>query len=370
MRLLFVFFILASIPFSAFGERRTIAGFVFNTETEIGLDGVHVFWQGAQNFGTITNQDGNFLIQTHPYSDTLVVSHVGFTTAFYPVKMHEAELMVGISPKIYELSEVTVEAISADAIMRNVIASLSANHPAHPVYYSFFHREVFFSGDSIINFMEEHTGIIEHRPATFGIFNNSVRIDKSRLGYFTDEGRESFEYHRFIPFTQILWDNPLFGFRDHLHPRRSRHFEYSFAGMETTMNRECFIIDFDQKTAGRRTTFPRGRLYIDTTTFAIVKEILKCRLGSLIKQVNYIESNGQWFLRSVVFQWPNRHRTTVYNFIKDAAFENGFTPIGNLIPQFVKDRATDFSDEYWEGFQSVPLPDWIKSRIEGSNHLK
>jgi len=370
MRLLFVFFILASIPFSGFGERRTIAGFVFNTETEIGLDGVHVFWLGAQNFGTITNQDGNFLIQTHPYSDTLVVSHVGFTTAFYPVKKHEAELMIGISPKIYELSEVTVEAISADAIMRNVIASLSANHPPHPVYYSFFHREVFFSRDSIIHLMEEHTGIIEHRQATPIFFINNVRIDKSRIGYFTDEGRQRFEYHRFIPFTQILWDNPLFDRFDHLHPRRSRHFEYSFAGMETIMDRECFIIDFDFKTARRTTYFPRGRLYIDAKTFAIVKEILKSRTGSLIKQVNYIESSGQWFLRSVVFQKSNRHRTTVYNFIKDAAFENGFTPVGVLLPQFVKERVTDFSDEYWEGFQSVPLPDWIKSRIEGSNYLK
>ena len=370
MRLLFVFFILSGIPFSVFGERRTIAGFVFNTETEIGLDGVHVFWQGAQNFGTITNQDGNFLIQTHPYSDTLVVSHVGFTTGLYPVKMHEEELMIGISPKIYELSEVTVEAISADAIMRNVIAFLSANHPAHPVYYSFFHREVFFSGDSIINFMEEHTGIIEHRRATFMIFNNNIRIDKSRLGYFTDEGREMFENHHFVALTRIIWDNPLFGFRDNIHPRHSRHFEYSFAGMETIMDRECFIIDFDQKTAGRRIPFTRGRMYIDATTFAIVKEILKDRSGSRIKQVNYIESNGQWFLRNVFSQRPTSHRTTVYNFIRDAAFEDGFTRIGSLIPRLVKDRATDFSDEYWEGFQSVPLPDWIKSRIEGSNHLQ
>ena len=86
--------------------------------------------------------------------------------------------------------------------------------------------------------------------------------------------------------------------------------------------------------------------------------------------MNYIESNGQWFLRSVFSQEIDSHRTTVYNFIKDAAFENGFTPIGNLLPQFVKEKATNFSDEYWEGFQSVPLPDWIKSRIEGSNHLQ
>ena len=88
--------------------------------------------------------------------------------------------------------------------------------------------------------------------------------------------------------------------------------------------------------------------------------------------MNFIESNGQWFLRSVFhhklrISGPS-HRTTVYNFIKDAAFTNGFTLMGNLVRQFVKENATDFSDKYWEGFQSVPLPEWIRSRIDGSNH--
>ncbi|HSV77129.1 MAG TPA: hypothetical protein VLH37_08895 [Bacteroidales bacterium] len=44
--LLFVI-ILCAISFTATANGRNIAGFVYNTETGIGLHGVHVFWQGA-----------------------------------------------------------------------------------------------------------------------------------------------------------------------------------------------------------------------------------------------------------------------------------------------------------------------------------
>ncbi|HAK00298.1 MAG TPA: hypothetical protein DCM62_09750 [Bacteroidales bacterium] len=376
MKPLLIVIVLCAISFTATANVRNIAGFVYNTETGDGLHGVHVFWKGAPNLGTITNEDGNFLILPHADSDTLIVSHLGFETVRHHVARRARQLRIGISPRVYELSEVTVEAISADEIMRRVISRLAVNHPAHPVFYSFYHREVFFSRDSIIHFMEEHTGLIEHRRATFGIFNNNVRIDKSRMGYFTDVGEEMFENHRFISFTQILWDNPLFDAYDHLHRRRSRHFNFRFAGMETVNERNSYIIDF--KTA-RSTFYPTGRLYIDSETFAIVKEELRNKTGSEVRQVNFIESNGQWFLRSVFHLRPRfkveyghtivgySHRTTIYNFIQGAAPVSGLVRIGGLMPRSVKAMASDFSDEYWEGFQSVLLPDWIESRIAGNN---
>lgn len=359
-----IIILLSLFCIKSFAQEDHLSGFIYNNDTGKGVYGAHVYWECSPTQGTISNEDGKFIISRLEDCYRLIISHIGYETAKHNVNGQDG-ISVGLTVSPYELSEVTISALDVSLIINRVIGSLKENHPSHPVYYYFFHREVYYSEDSTIHLLEEHTGMVEHKVASFiRRFENDAVLFKSRIGYFSSKGEEMFKDHRFISFSQIIWDNPVYDRRSHLHKRRSRDFDYRLAGKERVSGRTCYVVEFK---ANSSTSYPRGKLYIDTVSYAIVKEVLLTSGISKIKETSFVESNGKWYLNNVVEYISNQrglsYRITLYNASFDNEPEHSFTSIGRLLPNFVKKKATSFDDNYWEEYNSVPLPNWIRTRI-------
>ncbi|HAK00297.1 MAG TPA: hypothetical protein DCM62_09745 [Bacteroidales bacterium] len=371
MKFLILFFFCA-ISFSAFAQDARISGYVYNLETGQRLHGAHVYWYSAPTMGTVTNEDGAFLLLHHKDCTILIISHLGHQTLRLNI-INENELTIGLSVIPYELAGVTVKPIEdARMIISRVIARLDENLPPNPVYYRYFFREVFFSADSVIHIMLENTGKIEHRVA-FMWFGSKISIPNPRIRVFSDKGREMLEVFNLGGLVNIEGDNPVHAITRNcfLHRRGSRDFNFQLVGLESIGDRQVYVIDFE---TDMQVIHPSGRLYIDTDSYAIARKVLHRSGGTETRYIDFVESNGKWYLRNVSHYRlrPDRpsfsYRTTLYNALIDQE-KLDYDLIGIQRLWFaeitIRERKeSDFlGDFHWEHFNSIPLPDWIVSRI-------
>jgi hypothetical protein len=344
---------------------QNISGFIIDKHSGERLSGAHVFIKNAPNQATISNEDGFFLLHSDTI-DTVIVSHIGYKAEAYSISGQKKNLRIELSPKSYSLSQVTIKGVNTDAIVKKVISTLDENHPEYPVFYNFYHREINFSRDSILHLIAEYNGSVEHKKSSLNKFTNRIKIEQCRLAYFSETGKDMYRNHRSTAVTQIIWDNPLFDRFPHLHKRHSRRIKYRLVGYENVMGRKCFKIRFS---SSKPLVYPEGLLYIDAESFAVVKEILTNSNGKETREVNFIKIKDKWFLSSVYHKKSRlggpSMSVTLYNRIQTPAGQNEYIRIGQLITEYTKDLVDVFSNrKTLNNYQSVPLPDWIKTQIE------
>jgi|GEM_PF-1271863 hypothetical protein len=369
---LFLFFFFCALNLSALAQEARISGYVYNTDTGQRLHGAHVYWQSAPTMGTATNEDGVFLLLVNKDCNNLIISHLGHQTARFTIN-DETKLSVGLPVIPFELAGVTVKPLDdARVIISRVIARLDGNHPTNPVYYRYFYREVFFSPDSVIHIMLENTGKIEHRSAS-RLFGIRISIPSPRIRVFSDKGREMLEEFNLGGLVDMERDNPVhaIGRNSLLHRRGSGYFNFQLVGLERIGDRQVYVVDFETDS---RVMHPTGRLYVDRENYAIARKVLHRHGGTETRYIDFVESNGKWYLRNVIHRTlrPDRpsfvYRTTLFNALINLE-ELDYDLIGIMRLFFAEitieqRKESDFvGDFHWEQFNSIPLPDWIASRI-------
>lgn len=363
MKTLLILIAAISIYFTPHNPENKITGFIYDVNTGQGIHSANIYWKNAPTNGTVTNEDGFFSLISNKNCDTIVVSCLGFKTTQYKVDSKKRN-SIGLIEHSYEIAELVVKPLNANEIMSKVISNLQQNHPFSSVYYNFYSREVHYSNDSTIYFIEDHFGIIEHKELGIKRFSNNVAIKESRIGYFTDKGKEKVANARFIGLSQILWDNPVFDRIEFLKKKHLKHFRFTYLGRALIGEKDCLIIKFE---TDKSFLFPKGTLYIDNESHAIVKEVMQNSKKTELKEVNFIESNGRWYLSSVYYYTSRlsglSYRATLYNANFSNELNNNFTTIGSLLPTFVKDKATKFDIIDHDNINSIILPSWITQRI-------
>jgi TonB-linked SusC/RagA family outer membrane protein len=104
---IFIFlFIQAHVLFS---QTREISGKVISSEDSLGLPGVTVIVKGT-GIGTITDIEGNYLLEISDESDSLVFSFVGMQSRTIGVAGKNV-INIILSPQLYEVNEVVVTAL-------------------------------------------------------------------------------------------------------------------------------------------------------------------------------------------------------------------------------------------------------------------
>ncbi len=86
-------------------EKKTVTGFISDSETGEGLPGVSILEKGTSN-GTITDLDGNFTLQVAE-DGTLIISYVGYVTEEVSVT-GMTEVNITMIPDIISLEDVVV----------------------------------------------------------------------------------------------------------------------------------------------------------------------------------------------------------------------------------------------------------------------
>jgi TonB-linked SusC/RagA family outer membrane protein len=92
-----------------FSQTRGISGKVISSEDSLGLPGVTVIVKGT-GIGTITDVEGNYLIEISDEADSLVFSFVGMQPHVVSVAGKNV-INVTLKPQLYEVNEVVVTAL-------------------------------------------------------------------------------------------------------------------------------------------------------------------------------------------------------------------------------------------------------------------
>jgi len=94
---------------------EVISGKVINAKSKEPLPGANVIIKDTSE-GTTTDVFGNFYFETEQISIVLVVSYVGYETTTIALESGSTNLVINLTPKSFELSEITVSSEQSDDI--------------------------------------------------------------------------------------------------------------------------------------------------------------------------------------------------------------------------------------------------------------
>ncbi len=131
--------------------------------------------------GTITNQDGDFLLKIHPenISDTVIISCMGYSQLILPAHKILDEDIFLMNPVSIKIREVKVTATTPHELLKNIRNNLSKNYSNNNQLMTAFYRETVQQDENYINVSE---AVLEILKASYSSImkNDLVRLIKGR----------------------------------------------------------------------------------------------------------------------------------------------------------------------------------------------
>lgn len=136
-RVIFLFSILFSCS-NLYGQPSEIAGKVIDISTNEAIPMVNVYFKGT-TIGTVTGNNGEFLLQGLSASDTLVCSSVGYITQELGIRGLEMPLIIKLKAKKIDLNEVSVRPDDSRVrwILKQLNKNKSSNNPEKHQRYAY-----------------------------------------------------------------------------------------------------------------------------------------------------------------------------------------------------------------------------------------
>lgn len=352
MKFLIIVFYFLTISY--FATSQSVNGVVVDLETDKPVLGAHIVVKNKMNVGSITNNDGSFLMAKKFFSDTIIISHINYEPKEVILKNN---LNVKLQAKSVTLKEITVTPLEVNKIMEDAFDNLEANHYNEENIYQFFFRAINYQKDSTLNLIEEHQGYIQHNKNN----NSKFSIDQSRLTALSNSGKKSLDDYRFINLVSIQSDNIFKYLEDYLHHRKSRRYQYSLDEVFSYNGRETYKVSYS---TDQDTYYKQGYLLIDKSTKAIVRNVLD---HSDYYQINYVIEGDKWYLSNSYHRKirGDYSEEIIMNYQKtgdlnsDKEFESAFA----LSPSKLSKSEKTYTNSYWEFSNVIPLPDWVLSQI-------
>ncbi len=126
--------------------------------------------------GTISNEDGDFLLKLHPQyiDDTLIISNLGYARMAVPASHLLEEDLILMEPVSIRIREIKVTATTPEKLLENIRANRDNNYTSYSKLMNAFYRETVRQDGNYINVSEAVTEILK---APY----NSARNDLTRL---------------------------------------------------------------------------------------------------------------------------------------------------------------------------------------------
>ena len=347
--------------------------------------------------GTISNDDGEFLLKLHPkyIEDTLIISSMGYAPQFIPASHLLDEDIIFLNPVSIRIREVKVTAITPERLLQKVRENINNNYSSYTWLMEAFYRETVKQDGEYINVSE---AVIEILKAQY----NSARMDLTRI----IKGRQSpdvqpFKWLNFKlqggPFTisqlDVVKTMETFISKEHEH-----NYRYNISKVLWFHEHPVYVLEFEPVPYKDFTGFV-GEMYVHRETFAIVharfgfnRSGLKKATPIMVKrtppgvnarpsyveyQVTYQKSQGKWHLATaradIKFKVRNRrdrlnsefhsisdllitniHSTELKKFNRDESFS-------------VRDVFVEMIDNYdpyfWENYNIIKPDEDLRNAI-------
>lgn len=343
----------------------------------------------GKSVGTISNQDGEFLLKLPDTmrTDTVLFSCLGYRQFRLPVhEIDTGKVTINLQPVSIQLKEIKVTVVNPQEIISKIIAKINTNYPREPEIMTAFYREVLKQDSKFIDVAE---AVMEIRKSPYG---NTLLQDKIKF----IKGRKSkdvmpFQYVDFKiqggPYyiTKLDVVKTIDSFLD---PEFRDFYNYRLDEIIELSGRETYVIKFKPK---ERIDYPcyQGTLFVDLASFALVKaEFSLSRSGlkfaeeSLIKKkpksfyvrplnvryrVQYRQLDNHWHLNNAMASIDFRVKSkkdkinSTFHSTSELQITNSRPDDGTLFRRndlfspkdIFTELITTYSDNFWEGYNTI-----------------
>ena len=170
--------------FVAFAQtnEKVVSGIVKDKKTNKVLPNVNVSVKGS-NIGTITNEDGVFVLKLAEVESGLVFSHLNYQNSFIPASQvgeSGGNLTVKLEPSSLTLREVNVYGGNPRELVEMAIRKIDQNYTRQKQLYSAFYRETIQKRRRYIEISEVFMDVFKTGYQTRMIHGDKVRLLKGR----------------------------------------------------------------------------------------------------------------------------------------------------------------------------------------------
>jgi hypothetical protein len=267
--------------------------------------------------GTISNNDGEFLLKLHPrhINDTLIISNMGYAQVFMPANQLLDQDLILLDPISIRIREVKVTPISPEKVLENIRANLAKNYSDYTKLMTAFYRETVKQDRQYINVSEAVVEILK-APYQNAFRDDLVRLLRARQS----PDVQPFKWMNFKlqggPFTITQLD-VVKTVENFIDKEYENLYRYKIDRVQWYNDNPVYVLEFEPVSGADFHGFV-GELFVHRETFAIVharfgfnRNGLKRATPILVKrtppgvnarptfveyQVNFQQYQGKWQL--------------------------------------------------------------------------
>ncbi|MGI9531980.1 carboxypeptidase-like regulatory domain-containing protein [Lutimonas sp.] len=291
------------------------------------------------NISTISNLEGVFLVKV-PNSlkdENLTISYLGYQNKSIPLSSFgNTELRVNMEESFEKLPDVNLVEADPISVIRKVIAQRKVNSYKESTIVKAFYRESIKKRKTYASLSE---AVVDIYKQPRGTQSDYVTLDKAR---------KSTDYRKIDTLVIKLQGGPYNNLSMDMIRNEELFFSadmfdiyrFSFDKMMNLDNRNVYVIDFYQKPSMVE-PFYKGKLYVDTKTYALVKAVFSLNLDNLSEAkkffvrkkpnnadvipmdtkyiVDYKDTGGKWHFSysrielAFKIKWDKKLFNSVYN---------------------------------------------------------
>jgi len=371
-------------------EYKEYKGLVIDGKTKKPLEYASISVSNS-NISTISNLEGVFLIKvpTSLKDEKVVITYMGYQNKMMPLSSFgNDELKIRMEESFEKLPDVNLVEANPISVLRKVIERKKANSYTEPIIVKSFYRESIKKRRTYASLSEAVVDVYKQR----GGQSDYVKLNKSR---------KSTDYRKIDTLVIKLQGGPYNNLSMDMIRNKNLFFssdvfeiyKFTFDKMINLNNRNLYVIDFVQRPSIVE-PFYKGKLYIDTENFALVKAVFSLNLNNLdtakkffVKKkpqnadvtpletkyiIDYKEINGKWHFSysrielSFKINWDKKLFNSIYHIAIEMATTDWKDNVENITVKnrdrmrrnvILTDQTSGFTDpEFW-GELNVIEPD-------------
>ena len=352
-----------------------------------------------QPLGTITNQDGNFVLKlpVHHLNDSLVFSFIGYATRTRAVSDLQGEESVRLHSTSIRIREVRVKAVSVEELLDGVREQIAGNYPSSFRLLTGFYRETIRQDADYISVSEAVLEILKS-PYPTDFREDKVRLLKARKS----PDIKPFHWVNFKlqggPYTITKLD-AIKTYETFLDKEFQHLYRYAISDVIWYKERPVYVVSFRPV---KSISFPlfKGEMYIDRESLALIyarfsldnygldmagESLIKRKpRGFKVKplnvdyQVDYKFHDQKWHLHSAraIVAFRVRSREDRVNSVFESSSELLVTDIKNTdlkrfpgkelftINDIFTDISVDYDESFWGNYNIIKPDEDLRNAIQ------
>jgi hypothetical protein len=339
----------------------------------------------GQNYATVTNADGSFIIKADRPISELRFSRIGYRDA--RKRVGQGEVSVKMTPIAYPLKEASIVTGNPLEIVKEAVKRISDNYPSKPELLRCFYRETLQKRQRYISVNEAVSRVYKNPYYLSGVGLDRTALEKSRVIMSQRKGDTLSVRMMGGPTLAATFD--AVKNRDIIFNRTDlKLYRFTLESPEYIADRLQFVISFEPDGEAEYALY-YGKLYIDRETLAFSRIELSLDMSDTAKAtrmmlmrkpftlrftpkeltvtISYRQQEGlarmDYFRSSMTFRcdWKKRLVATNYTAVNELVVTDVIEPAVPIAKSEVfrpsdilDDRAAEFLDpDYWKDYNII-----------------